>query len=747
MSGTANSQNTTDQKKRNTYFRIISILMPFLFLLLLELVLRIFSYGHNMHLFVRHPEKELKEYFSINPYAGEKYFSRFEATGGVNDLFLKQKPDNGFRIFVLGSSTMVGFPYEKNLMATRILHQRLQDAYPHKEIEMVNTAITAINSITLKDYVKDIVKHEPDALLIYAGHNEYYGAFGVGSNETLSRNSTIQGLHFRLMHLRVYQLLRKAFSGIKNAFSNAVEEGEKGSLMKRIVSDENIVKDGEKYLLGLEQFESNMTSILEAADKKNIPVFLSDLVSNVKDLIPFSSVSSSSNDEATMAYNRAVVNFKAGLFDEAKTEFYNAKDLDPIRFRAPEKMNGILAGLADRFQCYYIPTKKFFMDESQNGLIGNSLLTEHVHPNIDGQFLLAESFFSTIAGSGLIDNEVDKRSLRSPEYYRNTWGYTILDSLSGEYKIRQLKSYWPFAPLSNEISFRDRYIPKNRLDSLAFSTLFTLDARLEELHWQLAEEYFRDGDYTRALPEYKALVNISPYVAKYANQAATCLLRLNDLYNAEKYIDLSLKYRPGYLAHMLNGEIEFLKHQFSLAADQYEKAFSLAEEVREQDAALEKLYLAYYYGKDSEKARKVSGQLERRSIEYSSSPPPLAYTYSSYIPYNIKDHINLAYGCLSRNEADSALLYLYSSLKVNDTPLANRLIGNIMLAQKDNNLLFYYSKALPAFQREPEFLKNYIIGLMVNRETDKAKDAFAMIVDIDPDYKDIPTLRKLVFQE
>ncbi|MDA3892051.1 MAG: hypothetical protein PF517_10355 [Salinivirgaceae bacterium] len=105
--------------------------------------------------------------YSVNPLIGKKYFNKFDATKGTNDIFLKKKPENGFRIFLMGSSSLVSFPYEKNLMASRILHKRLQDAYPDKEIEVVNTAITAINSITFNDYIKDIVKYEPDAILFY----------------------------------------------------------------------------------------------------------------------------------------------------------------------------------------------------------------------------------------------------------------------------------------------------------------------------------------------------------------------------------------------------------------------------------------------------------------------------------------------------------------------------------------------------------------------------------------------------
>ena len=31
----------------------------------------------------------------------------------------------------------------------------------------------------------EVIEHNPDLLLIYAGHNEYYGALGVGSTESI----------------------------------------------------------------------------------------------------------------------------------------------------------------------------------------------------------------------------------------------------------------------------------------------------------------------------------------------------------------------------------------------------------------------------------------------------------------------------------------------------------------------------------------------------------------------------------
>ncbi|MDX1701549.1 MAG: SGNH/GDSL hydrolase family protein, partial [Melioribacteraceae bacterium] len=254
----------------------------------MEGLLRVFSYGHNVDLIVSHPSDQYEEYYMLNPYVGVKYFNKFEPTSSTNDIFLKSKPENGFRIFIMGSSTTFGFPYDRNLMASRILHKRLSDSYPDKLVEVINTSITAINSVTLKDYIGQILDYEPDAIILYAGHNEFYGAFGVASNERMSENSLLQNLHFKFINLRIYQLLRSTISWLSAQLaSESASASSKGTLMKRIVQDENITYKGEKYIKGIEQYRSNLSYIINECKGENVPLLISDLVSNIRDLPPF----------------------------------------------------------------------------------------------------------------------------------------------------------------------------------------------------------------------------------------------------------------------------------------------------------------------------------------------------------------------------------------------------------------------------------------------------------------------------
>jgi hypothetical protein len=134
---------------QNLVFKLITLIIPVFILIVFEGVLRVTGYGDNLSLFIKNPTQGYEKYMMVNPEVGKKYFQKFENTAPANDIFLIEKPENTFRIFVMGSSTVFGFPYERNLMFSRILHQQLEDAYPDKKIEVVNTAITAINSFTL----------------------------------------------------------------------------------------------------------------------------------------------------------------------------------------------------------------------------------------------------------------------------------------------------------------------------------------------------------------------------------------------------------------------------------------------------------------------------------------------------------------------------------------------------------------------------------------------------------------------
>jgi hypothetical protein len=141
--------NTSDVTKTPTgkiiLFKAIGILLPFVFLLLVELLLRVGGYGDNLDLFIDYPQDD--RFLVFNPRASARYFIDPDlATMGNAELFKKKKDPNTLRIFVLGESTTIGYPYFHNASFHRLLQYRLMNTFPGKQLEIINLALTAVNS-------------------------------------------------------------------------------------------------------------------------------------------------------------------------------------------------------------------------------------------------------------------------------------------------------------------------------------------------------------------------------------------------------------------------------------------------------------------------------------------------------------------------------------------------------------------------------------------------------------------------
>src|SRR4029079_5276451 len=82
---------------------------------------------------------------------------------------------------VQGESTTEGYPYGFGASVAGMLQQRPQRTFPERKIEVIPTAMSAVNTYTLLDFSGEILEQHPDAVVIYVGHNEYVGLLGVAS--------------------------------------------------------------------------------------------------------------------------------------------------------------------------------------------------------------------------------------------------------------------------------------------------------------------------------------------------------------------------------------------------------------------------------------------------------------------------------------------------------------------------------------------------------------------------------------
>ena len=261
----------------------------------------------------------------------------------------------------------------------------------------------------------------------------------------------------------------------------------------------------DSYYRGIDQFRFNIRDILKIADENHIKVVISELVSNIRNHSPFHSINSEKYPAADAVYKQAVIKQQKGDYDTARKLYYQAKDLDALRFRAPEELNNIIHELAKEFNVPVVPMKSIFEAYSDFGIIGNKLMLEHLHPNKKGYFLMADAFFNILIDNQFIENTNPAIKIKSSRYYEMNWGFSRLDSLYSDLSIRQLKSGWPFKIEGTKNTFLDTFIPCSIEEELIVEIFKNPNMTLEKAHIKMAE-HLKSVSYTHLTLPTKRIV-------------------------------------------------------------------------------------------------------------------------------------------------------------------------------------------------------------------------------------------------
>jgi tetratricopeptide (TPR) repeat protein len=432
--------------KKSTLFYIVALALPVAFFGLLEGGLRLVGYGGSYPLFLRlesHPHL-----LYPNPEVARRYFTRQESLPGIPfDTFTERKDERALRVFIQGGSTAAGFPYYFGASLSDLLEDRLQRSFPEREVEVVATAMAAVNSFTLLDLADEIIEHEPDLVLVYAGHNEYYGALGTASTESLTGSVGMVRTYLAVSKLRLVQLMRSALSAAAGLLASRRRgEAPGATLMAKMVGEQSIPYGSDTYDRGMRQFEANLGALLSKYRDAGVPVVVGTLASNVRGQRPFV-FDPDDPDNASVHFERARRLEAEGDTVAARTAYLAAKDRDELRFRAPESFNEIIRAVAAVHGAAVAEVLDALESASESGIVGDDLMTEHLHPNPRGYFALADAFYATLI------RQVDwVEEAGSPPVVvdgKDAWTamvFSELDSLLGDYRLQLLKASWPFAP-------------------------------------------------------------------------------------------------------------------------------------------------------------------------------------------------------------------------------------------------------------------------------------------------------------
>lgn len=493
--------------KRNLLLAI-TLLVPLALFGGVELALRAAGIGRLEPLFV--PAPGAPGYLQPNPAAVQRFFPDPRQAPAVSidtTWFPEHKAEGTVRIFVLGESSAAGFPYGRWASPAALLQQRLQRMYPDRRIEVVNTAMAAVTSYVLLDFADEIIEHEPDAVVIYTGHNEYLGIGGVGSSLASARSPALARTIAGLRRLHLYRSIERLLASVGGGDELPRHDG---TLMARVAAERSIPLDSPLYRRGLEQFRGNLERLLRKYREAGVEVFIGTLASNERDQPPFASVSPDEVEASAIArYRDAQRLDAAGDFAAARIEYLAAKDRDELRFRAPESFNELIRELATASDSRLVDVQRALASASRDGIIGADLMLEHVHPNAEGYFRLASAYVPAMTGwlgppSVAVDDETARREMPLTE----------VDRLHGEYRVAVLKNDWPFVPVRRATTIPP---PANRIEEIAQAWFAGQSSWMQAMNDALAE-YQRTGNFAEAA---RVAVNLADAVVTSAEAQYT----------------------------------------------------------------------------------------------------------------------------------------------------------------------------------------------------------------------------------
>lgn len=596
----------------------------------------------------------------MNPSVKDRYFSQFDFSPATSsDYFLVSKPPGTLRIFCLGGSTTVGWPYWFNGAFSSFLRDRLKATFPDHSIEVVNVGMTATNSYTVLDLSKDLMKFEPDLIIVYDGHNEFYGALGAASNEHVAPARWMTLLYLRVIHLRTFQLVKNMLSGLVGMFGKAPSDySSRGTMMEQVSRGKYISYGSDTYARALAVFRQNLRDLADLCRNRHILLFLGTQVSDFREQSPFISgnspgLSHERRAEFQRVFNTGVELQSKGLLDsaivvfrsaialdslyadahyrlaqcfdvkgrkrEAYPEYILARNYDELRFRTDSKFNNLIRSMEDDKDCFVADVEASFEALSPDSLIGHNLILEHLHPNARGQFLIAKEYARLMRDHGLLASteEWTKRDTLTDDFLWEHRHLTDMDELIAARRVELLTSGWPFKDQNSAVALIE---DTDTLQSVAQQAIHG-QISWGAAHERAAQYYMQHGDSMHAENEYETIINqlpleVGPYLRLahlYFNQKAFS--------KAEAVLVTSLEVEQTPVADRVLGDICMKQGKIENAVHYYEELRKFPEDPSTAPENAYVLALTYLVTDRPEQAIQI---LEQTVDRYPSYAPARA---------------------------------------------------------------------------------------------------------------------------
>ena len=467
--------------------------------------------------------------------------------------FRVPKPQGTVRVFCFGGSTTYGHPFDGRTAFPRWLQDLLKASSPENDFEVINAGGISYASYRIVPLIKETLQYQPDVMVIYTGHNEflerrtYAGLLDQGHGllafrACLEELNTYRALRSLLQPLlpnqRAKDVAKKNDTAPGSRPDKPILREEVAAILDRSAGLDLYHRDEEFAKGVVEHFGHNLRAMISICKNAGVPVIVVEPASNLKDFSPFKSEHDSSLsaeekkeikgsiDSATRClekgdskeaakiardatrkdpffaeshYLEGLALLKTGQNVEAKTSFTRAKDLDICPLRCISALEDQIPAIAKQQNAILVPFRQAlerYSSESgdKSGIPGNESFLDHLHPTIEKHQLLAEMILEKIQTAGLI------KLIRTltPEDSQNVFKKAV-DSLDPAF----------FALRDLNLAKTLRWAGKKDEARFALEKAAAFLPDNLEVHKMLGSYLLEDGNYERAIEEYKTAALLS----------------------------------------------------------------------------------------------------------------------------------------------------------------------------------------------------------------------------------------------
>ncbi len=612
-------------RRRIWLFRLLALIVPSLLLLGgSELVLRLIGYGYSTGFF-KPATVQGERCLVDNDRFGLQFFPPELARSPSPVVMRAQKPPDTYRIFLLGESAALGDPAPA-FGAGRYLQTLLRERYPGTDFEVVCAAMTAINSHALLPIARECARLEGDLWIVYMGNNEMVGPFGAA---TVFGAKAPPGWLVRaklaLQQTRLHQALTSMVRQLRSDPEGRTWEGMKLFMENQLAPDDPARETVHR------NFRANLEDILRAGERAGVPIILSTVAVNLKDLPPFASMPSrvagtnlpadfkravadatpaqAAGDwptairlyeaAAQMSPLHAETQYRLGQCQlavsnrtAALTAFSRARDFDALPFRTDSRLNAIIAetGRAHTPRGVHLfDAAATLAEQCAVGIPGDELFYEHVHFHFDGNYRLARELADRIVpllpasitargSSSWATQEQCERQLGLSDWNRRD----VLDNV-----LRRLTQP-PFTGQRDNPGRRARWQAqlnqvKQRLTTNQVAAAQTLHTEAIQhrpadfrLHWNYAEFLEAVRKVPQAIEEWRTVGSLIPQHHVPPYQLGRLILQQGRPAEARPWLNQAVALRPDLGAGWLElGLLSYGEAKYEEALQHFSRARAL----------------------------------------------------------------------------------------------------------------------------------------------------------------------------